>query len=108
MNWNNLKQGYIIVLLSASALSVLGRIAHRKTRMPFGKKTETHKHRWFSFYIVENMDSLETPRGDLRLPRRALVIVMPFIVHGWSNCAGQTQDSYVYDLTPMHRPHVIP
>jgi len=100
--------GYLIIPVATWVLRVLGMIAHRKTQLSIGKKTETHKHRWFSFYIVENMDSLQTPRGDLPLPPRALVIVMPFIMHGWSNRTGQAQDSHVYDLTAMHGPHVIP
>lgn len=106
--WAALKQGYVVIPLSVQMLRLLGRIAYRKTRLPVGRKTETHRHTLFSFYIVENMDSLQTPRGLLPLPPRALVIVMPFIMHGWSNRTGQTQDSYVYDLTPMHGLHVIP
>lgn len=105
---NALRKGYLIIALAPGALSFLGKIAHRKTPLPIGKKTETHKHRFFSFYIVENMESLQTPHGELALPPHALVIVMPFIMHGWSNRMGRTQDSYVYDLTPMHGPHVIP
>jgi hypothetical protein len=107
MYWNNLKKGYLTIPIATWMLSFLGRIAHRKTQLPIGKKTETHKHRLFSFYIVENMECLQTRYGNLPLPPRALVIVMPLITHGWSNCAGKTQDSYVYDLTPMHGPHVI-
>ena len=103
-----LRKGYLIIPLAPWALRVLGRIAHRKTQLPVGKKTETHKHWLFSFYIVENMESLQTPHGDLPLPLRALVIVMPFITHGWSNRPGRIQQSFVYDLTPLHGPHVIP
>lgn len=103
-----LRLGYLIIPLAPWAMRLLGRIAHRKTQLPIGKKTDTHKHRLFSFYFVENMASLQTPYGDLPLPPRALVIVMPFIMHGWSNFAGQTQHSYVYDLTPLHGPHEIP
>jgi hypothetical protein len=103
-----LRKGYLIVPLAAWMLRFLGIIAYRKTQLAIGKKTETHKHFLFSFYIVENMKCLQTPRGELLLPPRALVIVMPFITHGWSNRVGETQESYVYDLTPMHGPHVIP
>jgi hypothetical protein len=104
---SGLRKGYLIIPLAPWVLRFLGRIAHRKTQLPIGKKTETHKHRLFSFYIVENLESLQTPRGELPLPPRALVIVMPFITHGWSNRSGRTEDSYVYDLTPMHGPHTI-
>ncbi len=106
-NVSALRKGYLIIPLAPLVLRFLGRIAHRKTQLAVGKKTETHKHRLFSFYIVENMESLQTPYGELSLPPRALVIVMPFITHGWSNRTGQRQDSYVYDLTPMHGPHVL-
>ena len=102
-----IKRGYLVIPLNKRVLSLLGWIAHRKTQLPIGTKTETHKHRLFSFYIIENMESLQTPHGELPLPPRALVIVMPFITHGWSNRTGQKQDSYVYDLTPMHGPHVV-
>ena len=107
-NVSALRKGYLIIPLAPWALRFLGRIAHRKTQLPVGKETDTHKHRLFSFYIVENMECLQTPHGEMPLPPRALVIVMPFITHGWSNRTGQTQGSYVYDLTPMHGPHVIP
>jgi len=102
-----LKRGYVILPLPKLTLDILGSVAFRKTRLPIGKSTETHKHRLFSFYIVENMECLQTPRGELPLPPRALVIVLPLITHGWSNRTGQWQDSYVYDLTPMHGPHVL-
>src|SRR5882724_13286480 len=91
-----LRKGYLIIPLAAWALRLLGKIAHRKTQLPIGKETETHKHFLFSFYIVENMECLQTPHGELPLPPRALVIVMPFITHGWSNRTGQTQESHVY------------
>ena len=102
-----INRGYFIIPLASWALRLLAWMAHRKTQLPVGTKTETHKHRLFSFYIVENMECLQTPRGELPLPSRALVIVMPFITHGWSNRTGQRQDSYVYDLTPMHGPHAL-
>tara|TARA_R110002096_G_scaffold199379_3_gene383296 strand:- start:770 stop:1105 length:336 start_codon:yes stop_codon:yes gene_type:complete len=104
---NALRKGYLIIPLAPLALRFFDRIAHRKTQLPIGKKTDTHKHRLFSFYIVENMACLQTPYGELPLPRRALVVVMPFITHGWSNHSGQTEGSFVYDLTPMHGPHHI-
>ena len=105
--WHALKRGYLIISLSESMLGIFGKIAHRKTQLDIGKKTETHKHRLFSLYIVENMECLQTPHGELDLPPHALVIVMPFITHGWSNRTGQRHDSYVYDLTPMHGPHAL-
>jgi hypothetical protein len=103
-----IQKGYLIISLAPWALHFLGKIAHRKTQLPIGRKTETHKHRLFSFYLVENIKLLQTPFGELPLPPRALVIVMPFITHGWSNRSGRTHESYVYDLTPMHGPHMIP
>lgn len=104
---SNLKKGYLILPLSERALALLGRVAHRKTQIKTGAKTETHTHRLFSFYIVENMEALQTPDGNLELPERALVVVLPKVLHGWTNQAGHTDRSYVYDLTPMHPPHVV-
>jgi len=107
MFWKSLKLGYLVIPLAPKALAFLGRIAHRKTQIASGSKTETHFHKLFSFYIVEQMECLQTPRGLLSLPPRALVIVLPFINHGWANLTGNTDESYVYDLTPMHGPHEV-
>jgi hypothetical protein len=107
MFWKSLKQGYLVVPLPERVLKGLGRIAHRKTRVASGKKTETHTHKLFSFYIAEKMKALQTPSGDLELPDRALVVVLPQVLHGWTNEKGETDRSFVYDLTPMHAPHAI-
>jgi hypothetical protein len=103
----NLRKGYCIIPLSAGLLRLLGMVSFRKTRISIGKKTETHKHQFFSFYIVANMDKLQTPNGDLPLPERAMVIVFPFVTHGWTNQTGITNESFVFDLTPLHGPHRV-
>ncbi len=103
----NLVKGYIVISLSDKLLSIVGRIAHRKTRIDISKKTETHIHKWFSFYIAENMYSLQTAKGELFIPPKSLVIVLPFVLHGWSNEKGTSKDCFVYDISPLHKPHVI-
>ena len=103
----NLFRGYCIIPLPQATLQILSRAAHRKTRISISKKTETHTHKLFSFYMVENMNILQTPNGEVQLPQRALVIVLPFALHGWSNESGHTEDCFVYDLSPFHKPHVI-
>lgn len=107
MFWTALKKGYLIISLSERALKWIGGAAHRKTKITLGSKTETHRHSLFSFYTVENMEALQTAEGKLDLPSRALVIVLPAILHGWSNENGETDESYVYDLTPAHPPHIV-
>jgi len=107
MFWTALKRGYLIIPLSERLLRGLGYIAYRKTRVARENKTETHTHKLFSFYVTEKMKALQTPSSDLKLPDRALVIVLPQVLHGWTNEEGETDRSFVYDLTPMHTPHVI-
>jgi hypothetical protein len=103
----NLRRGYCIIPLTIFLLTLLSAISFRTTRIAIGRKTDTHTHLFFSFYIVSNMEKLQTPTGDLALPTHALVIVLPFILHGWSNLLGKTSNSFVYDLTPLHGPHHI-
>lgn len=103
-----LEQGYWIIDLSNSFFSFLGRLAYRRTVVPLGKKTLSHKHMLFSFYLVERLDSLEGPSGRrVDLPEQALVIVLPWISHSWVNFKPKEDVSHVYDLTPLHRPHVM-
>ena len=77
----NLRRGYCIIPLTLFLLTLLSAISFRETRIASGRKTDTHKHLFFSFYIVSNMEKLQTPTGDLPLPSRALVIVVPFILN---------------------------
>lgn len=100
-------RGHWTIGLSERGLRFLGHIAHRKTQLRSGRVTDAHKHRWFSFYIVENMHQLETSRGTVALPARALVIVFPTVMHRWMNREGTQDNTYVYDLTPLHGPHEI-
>jgi hypothetical protein len=102
-----LRRGYLLIPLGRTLMSVLDRVAYRKTRLLPGQKTETHRHRWFSFYVVEKMKALQTTGDDLPLPKRAMVIVLPFVLHGWTNQAGTERDTFVYDLSPLHGPHQL-
>ncbi|MEM1330045.1 MAG: hypothetical protein AAGG07_05755 [Planctomycetota bacterium] len=107
MSFSALLRGYLIIPLSERMMNRAAWIAHRKTRVAIGKETSTHHHRLFSFYFADGMKALRTPRGDLPLPPRALVVVFPFVSHGWTNRGGATDESYVHDLTPLHRPHAV-
>ena len=103
-----LKNGYLIVPLSSRLLAFLAQIAYRRTRVPIGEETSAHRHIFFSFYIAEKIRALRRANGaETNLPQRALVIVLPFVSHAWVNIEGTAADSYVHDLTPLHRPHVF-
>jgi len=107
MFFKNLIKGYIIVSLSENMLYKIEKIAHRKTKIDIQEKTEKHIHKWFSFYIAENMYSLQTFKCELKIPSRSLVIVLPFVMHGWSNKKGTSHNCFVYDISPFHKPHII-
>src|SRR5690242_4670420 len=106
---DTIRKGSFILPLPHKVLRLLGQIAYRKTQLPVGKQTEKHAHKFFSFYIVDKVQALRTKKTgrDLSLPNRALVIVLPFVEHGWTNRRGRTDDAFVYDLTPFHGEHVI-
>jgi hypothetical protein len=87
-------------------MSLAGRIAHRKTPLSSGTSTVSHKHKFFSFYFVKGIRFFQGPRGEVLLPERAMVVVLPFAPHAWSNRGGLATGC-VYDLTPAHAPHVF-
>lgn len=101
------KKGFITIPLSERTYKFFNRISFAKTRVPKGTYTDTHHHRFFSAYLVENMHSIKTDKGLLEMPKRALVIVLPFVNHTWSNVAGQSEECYVSDLSPAHGKHMI-
>jgi hypothetical protein len=105
---NSRKQaGIITITLPVWVYRALDRISFAKTRVPKGTHTDTHHHRFFSLYLVENMNSLKTDGGECMMPERALVIVLPFVKHTWSNVSGSSQDCFVSDLSPSHGEHLI-
>ena len=104
---SNSRKGFITIPLSEKTYNFLSKISFAKTRVPKGANTDTHKHRFFSAYLVKNMDSLWTDRNEIKMPERALVIVLPFVNHTWSNKVGTTDDCYVSDLSPAHGKHLL-
>ena len=99
-------KGFITIPLSEKTYRFFDKIAFAKTRVPKGTYTDTHFHRFFSAYLVENMDSISTDKGAVKMPERALVIVLPFINHTWSNVKGYSENCYVSDLSPAHGKHL--
>lgn len=104
---NKAGKGIITISLPKKLYRFLDKIAFAKTRVPKGAHTDTHYHRFFSLYLVENMYSLKINGNEIEMPRRALVIVLPFIDHTWSNIFGTSQECYVSDLSPSHGEHLI-
>ena len=101
------KRGFITIPLSEKAYRFLNKISFAKTRVPKGSYTDTHFHRFFSMYLVQNMHCIKTDRGELVMPKRALVIVLPFVNHTWSNVSGNSEECFVSDLSPAHGKHII-
>lgn len=101
------EKGFITIPLSERSYNFLSKLSFAKTRVPKGAHTDTHKHRFLSAYLVKNMDSLWTDRNEIKMPERALVIVLPFVNHTWSNKLGMTEDCYVSDLSPAHGKHLL-
>ena len=101
------QKGIITISLPEKLYRVLNKISFAKTRVPKGAHTDTHYHRFFSLYLVEKMDSLKIETKEIKMPARALVIVLPFVNHTWSNESGQSEECYVSDLSPSHGEHLI-
>ena len=101
-----LSRGFWIIPLADKLMRCAGRIAYRRTPLGTGESTVCHTHKFFSFYFVKDIPFLRSRRGQVRLPKRAMVIVLPFSLHGWSNEDGLTT-GYVHDLTPAHGPHAV-
>lgn len=105
---NNLGSGIMIVPLNRWFYNLLGKLSYRKTKIPIGKHTDKHHHVFFSFYVTDKMEALLSHNGRLiRLPEKALTIVMPFANHTWINKDGYSNDCFVFDLSPGHAQHII-
>lgn len=101
-------KGVWIVPLPPAFFNLLSRIAYRATRISIGERTVGHRHVFFSFYLAKKIRALEDERGAVTLlPKSALVIVLPFVQHSWTNVKGAAEDAFVFDLTPLHRPHAF-
>lgn len=101
-----LSRGFLIIPLADRLMNVAARLAYRRTPLTAGKSTCCHTHKFFSFYFVEDIKFLRSRNGEVALPKRAMVIVLPYSMHGWSN-RGKARTGYVHDLTPAHGPHAL-
>lgn len=102
------KSGAVIIPLNKSFYNFFSKISNRKTRLPIGKHSDTHHHIFFSFYVTKNMQALKGHDNNLyNLPNRALTIVMPFANHTWFNKTGNSNECFVFDLSPGHSEHII-
>lgn len=99
------KKGFKTIKLSEKMYNFLNRLSFAKKQVPKGKYTDTHYHKFFSAYLVKNMEALRTDNGDINMPQYALVLVYPFVNHTWVNSNGSTDDCYVSDLSPAHGEH---
>ena len=100
--------GILIVPLPRWVFRFVSGVAYRKTLLSSGRKTESHRHIFFSFYMAEKIKSLEQPdNSEIPLPEYSVVIVLPFVHHAWTNVNGAWKDSHIYDLTPFHKPHLF-
>jgi hypothetical protein len=101
-------KGVLVVPIPGALFRFLSRVAYRATRLSIGDRTVAHRHVFFSFYLAQKIKALAVGRGELTsLPKCALVIVLPFVMHSWTNAGGNSEESFVFDLTPLHRPHVF-
>ena len=100
-------KGIIVVSLSEKIYRNLSKISFAKTRLPKNTYTDTHFHWFISLYLVYNMGSLVTNDTEIPMPKRALVIVLPFCNHTWSNKKGSSKECYIADLSPVHGKHLI-
>ena len=106
MKKNNQKE-FLTIPLSKGVYKVLNRISFAKKQVPVGHHTDTHFHRFFSAYLVKNMEGLRTEDTVTEMPKYALVLVFPRINHTWINSNGKTDNCFVSDLTPSHGEHLL-
>lgn len=104
---SNKKMGFIVISLSEKAYNFFSKISFAKTQVPKGSYTDTHKHRFFSVYLIKNMEALWINKSEIRMPKQAMVIVLPFVNHTWSNKSGTAEDCFVSDLSPAHGKHLL-
>ena len=100
-------KGFKTIELSQNTYNSLNRLSFAKKQVPKGKHTDTHYHRFFSAYLVKNMEALRTDQGDIKMPQYGLILVYPKVNHTWVNSKGRTNDCYVSDLSPAHGEHLI-
>jgi len=100
-------RGFKTIELSERVYNILNKISFAKKQVKKGEHTDTHYHKFFSAYLVKNMESLRTDDGDITMPKFGLVLVYPKVNHTWINSKGSTDDCYVSDLSPAHGEHLI-
>lgn len=99
----NLLSGYIVIPLSERNYGKLDKLFHvKQTTIPRGYHTDTHHHKWFSFYLTKNNMLQELP--FIQIPF-GLFIVLPFAKHTWTNRIGK-DDCRVGDLS-THADHQL-
>jgi hypothetical protein len=102
-----LSKKIVTIKISEKVYSLLTRISFAKKRVPKGSWTDTHYHRFFSAYLIKNMEALKVDDMTIPMPKYGIVIVLPFINHTWINQTGNSEDCYVSDLSPGHKNHTI-
>lgn len=100
-------KGFKVIKLSEKVYNFLNRLSFAKKQVPKGSHTDTHFHRFFSAYLVKNMEALRIDSEDVNMPKYGLVLVYPKVNHTWVNSDGKTNDCYVSDLSPIHGEHFI-
>lgn len=99
-------KGFKTIELSEKVYNFLNKLSFAKKQIKKGEHTDTHFHRFFSAYLVKNMEALRTDYGDIKMPKYGLVLVYPKVNHTWINSKGNTNDCYVSDLSPAHGKHL--
>ncbi len=97
----------LTIKLSKRAYEILDGLSFAKKKVPKGSWTDTHYHKFFSAYLTKNMEALKLDQGGIPMPKYALVIVLPFVNHTWTNEKGNTDDCCVSDLSPAHGEHTV-
>lgn len=98
-------RGFKTMKLSEKMYTFLNKVSFAKKQIKKGEYTDTHFHKFFSAYLVKNMEALRTDKGDIKMPKFGLVLVYPKVNHTWVNSSGNTDDCYVSDLSPAHGEH---
>lgn len=98
-------RGFKTIKLSKKMYAILNKVSFAKKQIQKGEHTDTHFHKFFSAYLVKNMEALRTDEGDIKMPKYGIVLVYPKVNHTWVNSNGNTDDCYVSDLSPAHGEH---
>src|SRR5438128_1078013 len=95
----------VVIRIPRFVFWLINSLAKRRTVLRRGMQVEPHSHGFLAFYFVKHVAYLQSYAGRKSLPKQAIVVVPPNVVHGWLDVADEWQDGIVAHFHTGHAAH---